>query len=132
VTAWIGAGLTLPYYGAEDFALNAIATKAKQGQDLDLLDLVHAIRFQPTAATTFAIGLMLLGVGGVLVAIAIWRSGVLPRSSGIPFAVGLALFIPQFYTPPAVRIGHGVLVAAGCLWIAFVLWRATPADTEDA
>jgi hypothetical protein len=75
---------------------------------------------------------MLLGVGAVLVAIAIWRSGVLPRSSGIPFAIGLALFIPQFSTPPAVRTGHGVLVAAGCRWIALVLWRARAADTEDA
>ena len=25
MTTWIGAGLTLPYYGAEDFGLHAIA-----------------------------------------------------------------------------------------------------------
>jgi hypothetical protein len=128
VITWLGAGLTLPYYGAEDFALNAIATKARQGQVPDLLDLVEAIRFQPAAATTFAVGLLLLGVGAVLVAVAIWRSGVLPRSSGIPFAVGFGLFLPQFYTPPAVRIGHGVLVAAGSIWVALVLWRAQPAQ----
>jgi len=127
VTAWIGAGLTLPYYGAEDFALNAIAAKAREGQALDLLGLVDAIRFSPTAATTFAVGLLLLGVGAVLVAVAIWRAGVLPRASGIPFAVGFALFIPQFYTPAAVRIAHGVLVAAGSIWIGLALWRARPA-----
>lgn len=128
VTFWVGAGLTLPYYGAEDFALNAIATKAEEGQALDLLDLVDAIRFHPVAATTFAIGLLLLGVGAVLVAVAIWRSGVLPRSSGVPFAVGFALFLPQFYTPPAVRIGHGVLVAVGSIWVALVLWQAKPGE----
>jgi hypothetical protein len=125
VTFWIGAGLTLPYYGAEDFALNAIAKRSEAGQILDLLD---AIRFNPAAATTFALGLLLLGVGAILVAVTIWRSGVLPRYSGIPFALGFALFIPQFYTPPAVRIAHGVLVAAGSIWVALVLWRATAGD----
>lgn len=123
VTSWIGAGLILPYYGAEDFGLHAIARKAAEGQNLDLLGLVHATRFNPVAATTFAVGLLLLGVGAVLAAVAIWRSGVLPRPSGIPFALGLALFIPQFYTPPAVRIAHGVLVGIGSIWIALVLWQ---------
>ena len=122
IVTWVGAGLTLPYYGGEAFALNAIATRAKEGQSLDLLDLVEAFRFQPVAATTFALGLVLLGVGAVIVAVTIWRSGVLPRLSGIPFALGMALFIPQFYAPAAVRIAHGVLVAAGLIWIAVGLW----------
>jgi hypothetical protein len=124
VTFWVGAGLTLPYYGAEDFALNAIAGKAEQGQALDLLDLVDAVRFGPAAASTFVVGLLLLGVGAILVAVAIWRSGVLPRASGIAFAAGFALFFPQFYTPPAVRIAHGVLVAAGSIWLALALWQS--------
>jgi len=59
----------------------------------------------------------------LLAAIAIWRPGVLPRASGTLFALGFALFLPQFYTPPAVRIAHGVLVAAGSIWVALVLWR---------
>jgi hypothetical protein len=42
----------------------------------------------------------------------------------VPFALGFALFIPQFYTPAAVRIAHGVLVGAGCAWLAWALWRA--------
>jgi hypothetical protein len=126
VTTWVGAGLTLPYYGAEDFALNAIAKKAAEGQSLDLLDLVDAIRLSPVAATTFAIGLLLLGIGAIVVAVAVWRSRVLPRYSGIPFALGFALFLPQFYTPPAVRIGHGVLLGIGLFWLALVLWRAQP------
>jgi hypothetical protein len=130
VTSWIGAGLTLPYYGAEDFGLHAIAGKAAEGQNLDLLGLADAVRFNPVAATTFAAGLLLLGAGAVLAAVAIWRSGLLPRSSGIPFALGFALFIPQFYTPAAVRIGHGVLVGIGSIWMAVVLWRT--ATAQDA
>jgi hypothetical protein len=126
VTTWIGAGLTLPYYGAEAFALNTIAAKARQGQPLDVLDLVDGIRFNATAATVFGLGLVLLGVGTVLAAVAIWRSGVLPRYSGLFFALGFALFIPQFFGPAAVRIGHGVLVLGGCVWLAAALWRAAP------
>jgi hypothetical protein len=124
VTTWIGVGLTLPYFGAEDFGLNAIARKAAQGQVLDLLGLVDAVRFSPVPITTFGLGLVLLAAGAVLAAVAIWRSGVLPRSSGILFALGVALFLPQFFTPPAVRIAHGVLVAAGSIWLAVALWRA--------
>jgi hypothetical protein len=125
VASWAGAGLTLPFYGAEDFGLHAIARKTAEGQNLDLLGLVDSVRFNPVAATTFAVGLFLLGAGAVLAAVAIWRSGRLPRYSGIPFALGFALFIPQFYTPAAVRIAHGVLVGIGSIWIAVVLWRTT-------
>jgi len=123
LVSWIGAGLTLPYYGAEDFALNAIARRAGAGH-LDLLDLVGAIRYSPLAITTFGIGLAALGVGAVLAAVAVWRSGRLPRWSGIPFAVAFALLIPQFFAGAAVRIGHGVLVAVALAWLASVLWSA--------
>jgi hypothetical protein len=68
--------------------------------------------------------------GAVLAAVAIWRSGVLPRSSGVLFAVGFALFVPQFFTPPAVRIAHGVLVAAGSIWVAMALWQANQAQAQ--
>jgi hypothetical protein len=124
VTMWIGAGLTLPYYGAEDFGLHAIARQAAGGAALDLLDLVDAVRFDPVAATTFAIGLLGLGVGAVLAAVAVWRSGAMSRYAGVPFALGFALFIPQFYAPAAVRIAHGVLVGVGSAWLAWELARA--------
>lgn len=124
VTGWIGVGLVLPYYGAEDFGLHAIASKYAAGQPLDLLDLVDTVRFNPVAMTTFGLGLIALGVSAVLTAVAVWRSGVLPRPSGILFALGFVLFLPQFYTPAAVRIAHGLLVAVGSAWLALALWRA--------
>ena len=124
VTGWIGVGLTLPYYGAEGFGLNAIARKAADSQVSDLLGLVEAVRFSPAAITTFGLGLLLLA------AVAIWRSGVLARSSGILFAAGLVLFLPQFFTPSAVRIAHGVLVAAGSIWLALALWQAKAAPAQ--
>jgi hypothetical protein len=130
VTAWVGVGLTLPYYGVEDFGLNAIARKAAEGQVPDLLGLVDAVRFSPVPITTFGLGLLLLAAGAVLAAVAVWRSGVLPRPSGILFAAGFVLFLPQFFTPPAVRIAHGVLVAAGSIWLALALWRASDAEAR--
>jgi hypothetical protein len=130
VTGWVGAGLTLPYYGAEDFGLNAIARKAADGKVPDLLGLVEAVRFSAVPIATFGLGLLLLAAGAVLAAVATWRSGVLPRSSGILFGVAFALFLPQFFTPPAVRIAHGVLVAAGSIWLALALWRAGAAPAQ--
>lgn len=124
VTTWVGAGLTLPFYGAETYALNAIASLVAEGGDHDLLVLKDAIQNSPLAITTFAIGLILLAVGGVVAAVAIWRSSVLPRYSGVPLAVGFSLFLPQFFTPAPVRISHGVLMAAGLIWLAVVVRRA--------
>jgi hypothetical protein len=118
IVTWIGAGLTLPYFGAEDFALNAVATKGA-----DVVALAEAIRFQPLAVTTFALGLLGLAVGAILAAVAVWRSGVLPRFSGVLFGTGFALFLPQFYTPPVVRIGHGVLIGIGLVWLALSVWK---------
>ncbi|HEY3259397.1 MAG TPA: hypothetical protein VGJ95_03895 [Pseudonocardiaceae bacterium] len=135
VVFWVGAGLTLPYYGAEDFGLNAIARRAAGNPGVDLLGLVEAVRFGPAQITVFLLGLVLLAVGAVMVAVAVWSSGTLPRASGILFALGFVMFLPQFFAPPALRIGHGVLLAAGLLWLAVILWRAatrlpTPADAN--
>jgi hypothetical protein len=124
ILSWFGAGLVLPYYGAEDFGLHGAA----KSPGADLLGIAESVRYNGLAATMFGAGLIALAVGAVLAAVAVWRSGILPRYSGIPFALGFALFLPQFFTPPAVRIAHGVLVAAGCLWLAWVVWRAAVQD----
>ena len=46
---------------------------------------------------------------------AIARSGVLPRLSGVLFAVGFATFLPQFFKPAAVRVGRILGVVGLCL-----------------
>ena len=122
VLAWIGSGLVLPYYGAEDFGLHAIAGSV--GPKTGLLSLIHAVRFQPLAMTIFGAGLLLLAAAGIMAAIAVWRSHVLPRASGILFATGLALFLPQFFGPAGVRIAHGILLAAGSFILAAALWAS--------
>lgn len=104
---WVGAGLTLPYYGAEDFGLHAAATKGT-----NLLDVADAVRYNPVAVTIFGLGLVTLAVGSVLVARKISNYG------GVAFAAGFVLFLPQFFTPAPVRIAHGVLMLVGLIWLA--------------
>ena len=74
--------------------------------------------------TIFGAGLLLLAAAGIMAAIAVWQSHVLPRTSGILFATGIALFLPQFFGPAAVRIGHGILFAAGSIVLAAALWAS--------
>lgn len=124
LTTWVGAGLTLPYYGAEVFGVSEVGAIALRQNSAELLvQASDAIRLQPAAATMFAVGLALLGVGAVLAAVAIGRSGVWARWSGVPMALGFALFIPQFFTGETLRIAHGALIAAGSLWVAVTLLR---------
>jgi hypothetical protein len=122
VLTWTGVGLVLPYYGAETFALAAVGREAIEQNSVDLLvTLTDAIRFGE-GVWLFGAGLLALAAGSILFGAAIWRSGILPRWSGIPLALGFALFLPQFFTPPAVRIAHGMLVMIGC-WL--VAWSMT-------
>jgi hypothetical protein len=81
LTAWTGAGLTLPYYGAEDFGLHAIAGQAASRNRFGLLATVNDVRYHPAAITSFGIGLVLLAAAGTLAAVAVWRCGLLPAPS---------------------------------------------------
>jgi hypothetical protein len=119
-----GATLVLPYYGGEAFVLPVIGERILRTGDASLLELAEGFRMGPWPVTTFVAGLLLLAVAGVLVAVAVSRSGVLPRWAGVPFALAFALYLPQFFGPPALRIAHGVSVADGCLLLAAVTRRA--------
>jgi hypothetical protein len=114
IVFWIGAGLTLPYYGAEDFGLHAIANQP------NVLDLAEDVRYNPFAMTMFGLGLLTMAAGAIVVAV---RLKTVPA---ILLAVGFGLFLPQFFGPPAVRIGHGALLALACVWLAWGVKRPAP------
>jgi xanthine/uracil/vitamin C permease (AzgA family) len=133
VVTWIGAGLTLPYYGAEDFGLNVIAKRSLRDQAPALMELAQEFRYGPLAVTMFAAGLLLLGAGTVMAAVSVWRSRTLPRWSGTALALGFVLFIPQFFGPYPLRIAHGALIMIGGLWLAGALTTAwTRAESAPA
>lgn len=127
VIGWVGVGLLLPYYGAEVYGLNALGKHVAASGDTALLGLSEDFRMDATAVAMFVTGLALVGLAGILAAVAVWRSGRLNRWTGIPLAVALATLIPQYFVPQPVRIGHGVVVAIGAVTLAAALWRAAPA-----
>jgi hypothetical protein len=127
VASWLGAGLVLPYFGAETFGIHAIARDAVATGGLDFLPTIEAIRTQPVAMTLFGLGLLAVGAAGVLVAVAAWR-GLTPRWVGVVIAAGLVLYLPQFFLAPAGRIAHGALLAAGCWLLAWALRAPAEGD----
>ncbi|MDV2481834.1 hypothetical protein F8E02_07395 [Methanoculleus sp. Wushi-C6] len=130
VLTWAGVGLVQPYYGAETFALDAVGREAIRQGSVDLLvTLTDAIRFGD-GVWFFGAGLLALAAGTILFAVAIWRSGLFARWSGIPLALGFALFLPQFFTPPAVRVAHGLLVLVGCWLVAWGMVRSKPGKRD--
>ena len=130
VVTWIGVGLTLAYYGAEAFALNAVGAKAVSDADPAIMELADPIRNGAVQISMFGIGLLLVLIGGVYAALAVRSSDILPSWSGLPLAAGLILFAPQFFAPPAVRIAHGVLMFVGCLILAWAFWKARTLRTD--
>ena len=131
VLVWLGVGLTLPYYGAEVFGLHAVGQRALARNDPgSVKPLTHDIRWE--AGIWFIVtGLLLLAVGAIVLATAVWRSGSLHRWAGVPLAVGLALYIPQFTGPQSIRIAHGLLMLAGCWWLGWSLIESTRPARSD-
>ncbi len=132
--AWIGIGLTLPYYGAEVFGLHAAGEQALRTRDTASFDtLVHDIRWQ--AGIWFIVaGLLLLAAGTIVFAVAVWRAESLVRWSAIPLAVMITLFLPQFAAGKPIRVAYGVLLACSCITLAWAMTRVTtsapPHDSE--
>jgi hypothetical protein len=129
VVSGLGVGLLLPYYGLEAYSVHAVGQAAVSQNNPTLMTLANGIRTGP-GLIMFVAGLLLLAVGAVLVGIASWKSDVLPRWNGVPFAAAFALYIPQFFGHQPLRIAHGLLVAAGCLWIAVVMWQQSRLQAE--
>lgn len=122
VLSWIGVGLTLPFYGAEVFGLHAIGQEALKQNNPSLVSLAASVRGEP-GIWFIILGLLLLEIGIVAFAIAIWSARALVRWSGIPLAVGFAFYLPQFSAPQWLRVAHGFLITISCALIAWALWR---------
>lgn len=130
VITWTGAGLTLSYYGAEAYALRVIGRLALNSGDAGLLDLANQVRNGP-GLVLFGAGLVLLAIGGIMTAVTAWRDGGLVGWGGVLVGAGLVLYLPQFSWPPSARIAHGLLLAAGCLWLAIGLWARRQRVASD-
>jgi hypothetical protein len=86
---------------------------------------------------TMGVGVLLMLVGNVLLGVAVWRSGTLPRWAGALWVAGSALpLLGQIYiilpigadsTPPTVPAG-AVLLAIGGAWMAYSVLRGPSAE----
>ncbi len=87
---------------------------------------------------TMGLGVLLMLVGNVLLGVAVWRSGTLPRWAGALWVAGSALpLLGQVYiilpigadsTPPTVAMGAVLLVIGGA-WMAYSVLRGPSAET---
>ncbi|MGF7046421.1 uncharacterized membrane protein YidH (DUF202 family) [Paenibacillus sp. DS2015] len=117
ILSWLGTALTLPFYGAEVFGLQVIGQEAVKLQTVELLKLANQIRTGP-GFFIIIVGLMLLGLGLVMMASALWKSRLFPKWVGVPLAVGFLMYLPQYAATQPLRVAHGLLITAGCLWMA--------------
>jgi len=87
---------------------------------------------------TMGVGVLLMLVGNVLLGVAVWRSGTLPKWAGALWVAGSALpLLGQIYiilpigansTPPTVPAG-AVLLAIGGAWMAYSVLRGPSAES---
>ena len=87
---------------------------------------------------TMGVGVLLMLAGNVLLGVAVWRSGTLPKWAGALWVAGSALpLLGQLYillpigadsTPPTVPAGAVLLVIGGA-WIAYSVLRGPSAET---
>jgi len=126
VLSLAGIALIMPMLGVEIHILPIIGRLYLEGAT-NLAPAVALIYLGP-ATLMFLFALLLLAVGSICFAIAIWRSGVLPRGAGVLLAIGLALWFPPF--PPLIRILDGFVIGIGGIWLARGIWRATVPAAE--
>ena len=140
VTTVLGTALFLPAMGVSTYAT------PQEGQAY-LAGIEEFSELPPSFAdTVFALTsllvIVLLFVGNVLLGIAVWRSGVLPRWAGALWAVAAVLMYPLGIvyavvilgvqsTPRTVLVGALLLVIGGG-WIALSALRRPSAETVGA
>ncbi len=118
----VGAGLTLPFFGAETFSLQVVGRAAVTINDASLIPLINQIRFGPGLLFIFS-GLILVIISTIIIAVAAWVSGIMPKWAGIPLAVGFLFFLPLLQGDPSfqwMRIADGFLIMLGCFLLAYL------------
>jgi hypothetical protein len=126
IVTLIGATLLVGAASLEGVALNAFGKLQLRGE-ADVLAGMSAVRGGP-AGVLFLGGLLALAVGGVLFAIAIWRSAPLPRWAGVALGIGLVLFMP--FLPRPIRVVDGILIGIGAIGLAWCLWTSEAERSE--
>ena len=115
----IGAGFTLAALGVINYAIPALAQAYQAGQPA-AMDIADSFFTWPRGAMFYPA--ILVPLGSVLFAVAMWRSRAIPRTAAALFAVATVLIS----APGPIHTLHlagGVLTLATGLWIAHTIRR---------
>jgi hypothetical protein len=133
VLAIAGSTLFLPAMGVSAFAAPE-AGQAYLAGIQGLPDLPSTLADNALAALTLLM-IVLLFLGNVLLGVAVWRSGMLPKWAGALWAAAPVLMYPLGLvyaatigprsTPPTVLVGAALIVISGG-WIAWSVLRSPP------
>ncbi len=104
VTAAAGHALLMVPAVISTFATPAIAEAYLAGME----GVIKGVEFHPAMTVVYLLGLLLAFVGNVLLGVAVWRSGTLPKWSGAIWATS----IPTFYVLGALL---GIVTTGGSL-----------------
>lgn len=87
-----GIALIMPMLGVETYMLPVLRALFQAGQSgiFPAIDMIY----RGPALGVFLVALLLLAIGTITFAVAIWHSRVLPRWAGVLFATGLTLWFP--------------------------------------
>jgi hypothetical protein len=127
----LGSALFLPGMGVSAFAVPEEGQAYLAG--IEGLDKLPPIFADTAFAVTNSLMVLLIFVGNILLGVAVWRSGMLPRWSGALWAAGAVLMYPfgivyaatigPASTPPTVLVGSLLIVISGALMAFSVLSR---------
>src|SRR3712207_718328 len=124
----LGSALFLPLQGIATFAAPEEGQAVLAG--LEEFEELPPIFADTVQALTGLVVILLGFVGNILVGVAVWRSGTLPRWAGALWAgAHVLMYLSLVYgqtigpasTPPTVPLGAVVLVISG-VWIVLTVW----------
>jgi hypothetical protein len=127
----VGQALGLAIGGVTAFATNAIGRAYLAG-----IKDVMQVEFSMAMTATLGLVILLLLVGNVLLGVAVWRSGTLPKWAGAIWVASALMFyvlgavagmITTGASLPTQPVG-GLLIAIGGAWIAWSVIRQPSAE----
>ena len=119
-------------FGIAAFAQPAIGRDYLAGHTAQARLLVHTAVNGGWLNVTGITGGVLLAASGVVAGVAVVRSGSLPRTAGIGFAVSVVLFVIGSAADDFVQSIATALMIASTVWIAAAGRRSAPAQVADA
>ncbi len=121
VTAAAGHALLLVPSVISTFVTPAIGEAYLSGME----DVIEGVEFHPAMMVIYLLGILLAFVGNVLLGVAVFRSGTLPKWAGALLAIHAPLLSGPL--PDLFSVLGALLLLAGGGWVASAVLRRPPA-----